>query len=79
MVISTRTMFSLIPIAQYQQLTSDGAVDDGTIFQLDRDRLVVELHQKPVLVSSTSSSGPHLQLIFHLHPQARPDKGRRKT
>jgi hypothetical protein len=23
-------------------------VDDGTIFELDRDRLVVELHQKPV-------------------------------
>jgi hypothetical protein len=28
-------------------LTSDSAVDDGTIFELDRDRLVVELHQKP--------------------------------
>lgn len=33
------------PVAQVK-LTSDGTVDDGPIFELDRDRLVVELHQE---------------------------------
>jgi hypothetical protein len=41
-------MFSSFQFSGYRELTSDGAMDDGTIFQLDRDRLVVELHQKPV-------------------------------
>jgi hypothetical protein len=41
-------MFSSFPPARYRLLTSDGAMDNGTIFQLDRDRLVVELHQKPI-------------------------------
>jgi hypothetical protein len=27
-------------------LTSDGTMYDGTIFELNRDRLVVELHQE---------------------------------
>ena len=26
--------------------TCDGAVDDGTVLELDGDRLIVELHQK---------------------------------
>ena len=41
-------MFSSFPCPRYRLLTSNGAMDDGTIFQLDRDRLVVELHQKPI-------------------------------
>lgn len=28
-------------------LTSDGTMDDSPVLELDRDRLVIELHQKP--------------------------------
>ena len=40
-------MFSSSQLSRSGVLTSNGPMDDGTIFQLDRDRLVVELHQKP--------------------------------
>ena len=30
-------------------LTSDGSVNNSPIFELDRDRLVVELHQKSAI------------------------------
>ena len=47
--------------------TRDGAVDDGTVLELDGDRLIVELHQKSM---NARESVPVLRISDAVHTPA---------
>lgn len=42
-----RSAWDVLLEQERRPLTSDGTVDDSPVLELDRDRLVIELHQKP--------------------------------